>query len=278
MARILAVSSQVAFGNVGLSIIMPALQALGHEVIALPTVVLSNHPGHAHVAGEQTQPHVLHAMLDALDANGWLAGVDAVLTGYLPSVAHVAFAATAVDRVRGQSTARVPYLCDPVFGDDPKGLYLDATVAAAIFADLIPRCTHATPNRFELSTLASLASGHAVDVREVAQVSAHAMAGCVTFATSVPSDRPGEIMNVVSHKGRCAIARVTLRPHGPHGTGDLFSAMVLAAVLDGASDVEALALATSGVDQTLAASAGRTELSLADLPTRAMPTPPWPTT
>ena len=132
MARILAISSQVARGTVGLSIIVPALHALGHEVIALPTVILSNHPGHAHSAGQPVAPHTLHKMLDALKANGWLTGINAVLTGYLPSIEHVAFAATAIKSAHAANPRkRVMVLCDPVLGDDPKGLYIDARAAAA---------------------------------------------------------------------------------------------------------------------------------------------------
>ena len=87
---------QVASGHVGLSAIGPALQALGHDVIALPTTILSNHPGHAKVAGSHVDPQLLHEILAALDGNGWLAGMTAVLTGYLPSREHVAFACAAM--------------------------------------------------------------------------------------------------------------------------------------------------------------------------------------
>jgi pyridoxine kinase len=52
--------------------------------------VLSSHPGHGRSAGERIAPAIIEEMVDALDANGWLAGVDAVLTGYLPTAGHVA--------------------------------------------------------------------------------------------------------------------------------------------------------------------------------------------
>ena len=45
MARILAISSHVVRGNVGLAATVPALQSLGHEVWALPTVLLASRPG-----------------------------------------------------------------------------------------------------------------------------------------------------------------------------------------------------------------------------------------
>ena len=65
MARVLAISSYVAFGSVGLAAIVPALHWLGHEVIALPTVVLSNHPGYPRFAGEAIPAAQIGAMLDA---------------------------------------------------------------------------------------------------------------------------------------------------------------------------------------------------------------------
>ena len=72
MARVLALSSHVAFGSVGLAAMVPALHWLGHEVIVMPTVVLSNHPGYARFAGEPIPATQIAAMLDALEANGWL--------------------------------------------------------------------------------------------------------------------------------------------------------------------------------------------------------------
>lgn len=277
MARILAISSQVARGSVGLSIIVPALQSLGHEVIALPTVVLSNHPGHPHVAGTRIEPTVLHKMLDALEANGWLAGVDGILTGYLPSVEHVAFAAEAVRRVKAVSHDYVVYLCDPVLGDDPKGLYIDRAAAEAIRDQLIPLCVLTTPNRFEASFLKGM------NIRSASDIRSELFAWPVTaLVTSVPTTRRHETLNVMSASRKTAddapvlLTRVPLRPNAPHGTGDLFSALALSAVFAGRGGQHALAFATAGVDATLAASAGHDQLLVSALPTRANPAKPWP--
>lgn len=115
MGRVLAISSQVAHGHVGLSAIVPALHALGHETIALPTVLLSHHPGHGGAVGEQVAPALLRRMIDALGEKGWLAQADAVMTGYLPSVDHVAFAVAAIERVKALKHG-VRVLVDPVLG------------------------------------------------------------------------------------------------------------------------------------------------------------------
>lgn len=274
MACILAISSQVARGNVGLSIIVPALQALGHEVMALPTVILSNHPGHSQVAGTQIAPAVLHKMLDALAANGWLDGVDAVLTGYLPTAEHVAFAASCVTRIKtARGVHRVTYLCDPVLGDDPTGLYIGQAAADAIRDQLIPIADIATPNRFELSYLNS--KDVQIDVRSAAQALTHHLAYPATFSTSIPSDMPGETLNVLYDFGQQSLTRVAVRPDAPHGTGDLFSALLLSAWLEaclrlsGGEPInignEALAFATAGVDAVLAASSGGGELAIPPL-------------
>lgn len=152
MARVLALSSHVGFGTVGLSVTVPALKALGHEVVALPTIVLSNHPGYPHTAGDKIPAVHLEKMLEALDANGWLRDTAAVFTGYLPTPSHVVAACSAIRLVRaGNASARI--VCDPIFGDDPEGLYLDGATAAAMRQHLLPICDLATPNRFELAWL-----------------------------------------------------------------------------------------------------------------------------
>ena len=119
----------------------------------MPTVLLSNHPARwplprrAHLARQLGQ-------IGCLDANGWLEP-RAVLTGDLPATEHVTAAKAALARVRAENPAGL-YLCDPVFGDEPDGLYLDEATADAIGQHLIPLCDVATPNLFELEWLADV--------------------------------------------------------------------------------------------------------------------------
>lgn len=265
MARILAISSQVARGHVGLSAIVPALQALGHEVIALPTVLLSNHPGHAHAAGERVAPALLGRMLDALEANGWLRGIDALITGYLPSVEHVAFAQEAVERVRRQSPVR--YVCDPVLGDDPKGLYIGRDAAEAIRAHLVPRALFVTPNRFELSFIGGIDVRSPEDaLRAIRKGGLHHF----VLAKSLPGTSPNELVNLIAFEGvECYRAIVPRRLGVPNGTGDLMSALVAICRDD-------LGRITAVLDQVIGASAGRDELELRALPRDLAAVERWP--
>jgi pyridoxine kinase len=259
MARVLVISSQVARGHVGLAAIVPALQALGHEVIALPTVLLSNHPGHGTMAGEHVAPALLRRMLDALDANGWLGEIDAVMTGYLPSVEHVRVAAEAIERVKARTaTARV--LVDPVLGDDGKGLYIDGGVPAAMRDGLVWLADVVTPNAFELQWLTGKAAG---SVSEAVMAAAR-LPGALVLATSVAAGANALSTVLVPKDGDAVACCVPRRSGVPNGTGDFLAALYLGHELrlGVAHASEALALAVAGVDAVVAASLGCDELQL----------------
>lgn len=270
MARVLALSSHVAFGSVGLAAIVPALQSLGHEVIAVPTVVLSNHPGYGPFSGERISAAMLGQMMDSLDANGWLESIDAVLTGYLPATEHVAAAKAAVARVRAENPAAL-YVCDPVFGDEPGGLYLDEATADAIGQHLIPLCDVATPNLFELEWLADV---EASDL-DSAFGAARLLDAPRVLATSVPA--PDEqLATLLVHADAAHASFVPRRSAAPHGTGDMIAALYLGHVLNGAVPESSLGRAAGAVEACIAASQGREELALADKAWRVAQ--PLPTT
>jgi len=271
MARVLAISSYVAFGSVGLAAIVPALHWLGHEVIALPTVVLSNHPGYPRFAGETIPAAQIGAMLDAMEANGWLADTAAVISGYLPSPAHAAGARSAVERVR-RANPDALYVCDPVFGDEPEGLYLSEATASAIRDELLPLASLATPNRFELAWLAGLPVGDPPAARQAAW----ALGVPSVLATSIPAS-DNRLANVLVQNDEAVACYVQRREKAPHGTGDLLAAMYLGRRLYGESPSKALSAAASAVDASVGAGLGREELPLAAMDAlwasaRALPT------
>lgn len=233
--QILAISSQVAFGRVGLSAISPTLHMLGQGAIALPSILLSNHPGHPAVAGAPVSPEQLRKMLAAVEANGWLRAVRTVLTGYLPSAEHVAVAAEAVDLARAQATPPPRVIVDPVMGDDPKGLYLPVPAAEALRETLAPRADILTPNFFELRFLAATAGegaapGGLSDLSEAARI-AEALRrrydAAEVIVTSAPAG-PGRLGNVSARPGAVQTAVVDAAPGAPNGTGDVFSALIAA--------------------------------------------------
>jgi pyridoxine kinase len=250
MPVVLAISSQVASGHVGLAAILPALQRLGHEVIALPTVLLSNHPGHAAVAGCPVDAEALMGMLAALEANGRLAAIDAVLTGYLPSPDHVRMAAETVVALRVRRPDLL-FVCDPVLGDDPKGLYIDRDAAEALRDELVPMADVITPNRFEWAWLGERRATAAPAIVTSAE----------TTSTAVRS--------VLLAGDEAHAADVPFRTPVPNGTGDLLAALVTGHLAAGAGLVDAFARAVAGVHEVLTASIGADELRLVSTLDRA---------
>jgi pyridoxine kinase len=257
MANVIAVSSFVARGTVGLRAILPALGRLGHETIACPTTLLSNHLGHARAAGSAVAPETLSAMIEAIEGNGWLGGVDAVLTGYLPSAAHVEIVETLITRLRAlRPDATV--ICDPVLGDHPGGLYVPRDVAEAVRERLLPLATHVKPNRFELAFL----SGRPVETVADVVSAARALPAPVVLASSIPlgEERLANIVVTRDEVSHCAVAR---EADVAHGTGDLLAALFAAHVLHGEGSFASAAFAAGGVARAIALSRGSDELQLA---------------
>lgn len=240
--RILILSSWVGHGHVGLCAAVPVLQALGHSVTQLPTIILSNHPGWPQVAGAPVPVGQLEAMQEALDRNGWLAGVDAVLTGYLPTPEHVEFAA---NLLTGLPSCRA--VVDPILGDDPKGLYVPLAVAEALRDKVLPLAQVLTPNAFELGWL----TGQPCGTLEQAKAAASLLAekGAEVFVTSPPLG-PDETGLMHVHGGELSLWRQRRLLGVPHGVGDALSALLASGLVadQALGHLDALVGASLGAD------------------------------
>ena len=263
---VIAISSHVARGTVGLRAIVPTLEGLGRPVWSVPTLSLPWHPGHAFRRGETArvvpEPEVFARFLDDLAEAPWLSEVGAVLTGYMATPAHVEAAAALVARVR----ERVPdalYVCDPVMGDAPPGeaggLYVPGALAEAIRDRLLPLADVATPNRFELRWL----TGRDAPFETAGEVAAAArnLGPRRTLVTSAPAAMRGALGNVLAGE-RVWMAEHRALPHAPNGTGDLTAALLTHHLLTGASEREALEMTAAATFEAVARSQGSDELRL----------------
>lgn len=258
MARVLAISSFVAYGHVGLSAIVPTLQRLGHEVVSVPTVILSNHYGYDEVGGFPVDAARLVPILNTLRTNEWLSEADAVITGYMKDQNQVSLVARCIADIVEDNPDLI-YLCDPVIGDDPHGLYVDTDVATAVRDKLFPLADIVTPNRYELTWL----TGEPVTNAGDADAAAEALDAELVVATSIPGGE-GRLATVISDADSAAHVSSPHYDGVPHGTGDLFSALFLGHLLNGCDDGEALGLAAAGTDVVIRASLGAEELRLVD--------------
>jgi len=258
MGRVLAISSQVARGHVGLAATVPALQSLGHEVWALPTVVLASRPGLGRAVKYPLPAPDLAAMLAALQADGCWAALDAVFAGYFPTPQAVVAAAQAIRRAK-QTKAEIVVCVDPVLGDADR-LYVAPETAVALRDELLPLATLATPNLFELAWLTGRAPGSLTDVPEAAR--RLRVNTVVVTSAGTTHDTISTILVTADASSAWATPR---RAGIPNGAGDLFAGLLLGRILNGEPAVVALANGLSDLDRVLAASEHRSVLQLAPL-------------
>ena len=257
MARkVLSISSQVAFGPVGNSACVPAMEALGVTVYPLPTVVLSHHPGHGRPAGLRIPAPDLSAMIGSLEALGVLRDLSAVLTGYFVANDQIFGVARAIRRLKDIDPALI-YLCDPVIGSEVAGLYVPLPVAEAIKSFLLPLADIATPNRFELEWL----SGMKFEGTGAIEQARQALGLKSLLAKSIETTN-GRLQTILSGELGTQIVESMHRKDVPHGTGDLLAGLFLGHLLEEKSGPLALRKSLALLERIIECSAGSAALDL----------------
>jgi len=264
--KIVSLQSAVAYGHVGNSAALLPLQRLGHEVWPVDTVQFSNHPGYGGFQGMRLPAAHLIRMIDGLAAVGALETCDGLLTGYLGEAGTVEAAVLAAGLIRSKRPEAL-YLCDPVMGDAPHGLYVDPDLPEAFQTRLLPLADIVTPNRFELERLTHRVVGTVAD----AAAAARSLLGGpdrpgprLVLATGLDDGQEMIVLAVTAD--RVWQVRTPLLPVSPEpsGTGDVLAALLFGRLLSGHDIPAALDLAISGLfavlEQTVALQ--RRELAL----------------
>lgn len=232
---VFVISSYVVSGQVGLKAMMPALRALNIEAVSLPTIILSAHPAaftaHDPPVSSLQSPEQMLATADWLMAVGALDDCVGVITGYLPSPAHIEAAGEIVRRMRAKNDT-LYYCCDPICGDDG-ALYLPQENVTALRDTLLPLADLTTPNLFELGVLSGDKALQEETLEEDADIiaAAKALSPPHVVVTSAPAPQ-GRIasLSVGAQTLRCETARA---PRAPHGMGDCFAALYVGLHLQG---------------------------------------------
>ena len=258
MGRVLAISSHVARGHVGLAATVPALVRLGHEVWALPTVMLASRPGLGTLVKIPVPSPDLAAMLAGLEADGCWAGLNAVFTGYFPSPQSVTAAAAAITRVK-QATPGVLVCVDPILGDADR-LYVASETAAAIRDELLGLATVTTPNLFELGWLTGQPPGSIQDLPAAAR-----RLDVATVVVTSASVTEHAVTTALVTAGASTARTLPRRAAIPNGAGDLFAGLLLGRMLNGETVPDAFANGLSDLDAVLQASEHKTVLDLSAL-------------
>lgn len=256
---VIVISSHVVRGSVGNRAAVFALETLGHQVWALPTIVLPWHPGHGRSTRLTFAEADFEAAINDLIRAPWIGEVKAVLSGYFGNAAQARSVAKLVASLR-EKNPELLYVCDPVMGD-LGGLYVPEATAEAIRDHLIPLASLATPNRYELAWL----SGAALDDNSAVMEAALALGPSRMLVTSAVPMMTGSTGNLYLSGKHALLAEHRVVENPPNGLGDLLAALFLSRLLSGMEDEKALQLATASVFEVLARAVkrGSSELMLA---------------
>ena len=250
-----AIHDLSSFGRCALSVVMPALSAMGIQVVPIPTALLSTHTGgftdmYFKDLTDSIDPIIKHFSDLGLK-------FDAIYTGFLGSVDQIDLVSKFIRRFSNEDTV---VLVDPVMGDDGE-LYSTYTLQMrdrmyelCELADII------TPNLTEASFLAGAKYMDTGELSEMSsQVYVSKLVGklylpkktkIVVTGVSHSSDRLGTygILGGDVYDGNIGYMYSVKRVDKSYpGTGDLFASVLLGSILCGKTLDEAMRFASDHI-------------------------------
>lgn len=236
---VLALSSEVGVGAVGLTISRPVFAFNQIHAICLPTVILPSRPDLGTVEPHIIPSDTLRLQLKALSSDGWDKRYNGVMTGYFSDVSQVEVIAAQFMSLRVANPEAI-LLVDPVLGDFDTGLYVSEEVATAVRDLLVPLADVITPNLFEYSWLC----GHELCEQEdipLDELLSHAtdLAPPNIIVTSAKIEQPSEhnsqalIKTAYLSQGEMELFSGRFVRDMPKGTGDIFASHLLSRLVLG---------------------------------------------
>ena len=262
---ILSIQSNVAWGYVGNSAAVFALQRLGFDVLQVHTVLFSNHTGYGQFRGQILSAEHIRDILAGLRERGVLHKVGAVLSGYLGNADTGAAILDAVNDIR-HANPGLRYLCDPVMGDVGRGLFVNPAIPGFLRDQAIPFANIITPNQFEFELLTGAKLGSIAEAVTVARQLRGRGPDTIIITSLATPDIPADQLGTLAVNGQGAwlvsTPKIDLHPL-PNGMGDVFAATLLGRMMEGQALPQALELATATLYSLVkATTAGSRDLPL----------------
>ncbi|AQZ18223.1 BUD17 (YNR027W) [Zygosaccharomyces parabailii] len=153
--NVLSIQSHVVHGYVGNKAATFPLQYRGWNVDALNTVQFSNHPGYGYFTGfrynaEHLQNILSEGLIKCLGIH-----YDAILMGYLPGLDSLLLLGESIGRLCS-TDPHLRWVLDPVLGDNGRLYVPEENVA--VYQDILRnnKVHVVTPNQFEMETLTGI--------------------------------------------------------------------------------------------------------------------------
>ena len=253
--KILTIQDISCVGQCSLTVALPILSAAGHETCILPSAVLSTH-----TAGFSN--YTFRDLTDDIPAikSHWLSEkitFDAFYTGYLGSTKQIAFVKDILfGNLRNADTKTI---VDPAMADNGKlypgfdNEFVEAMKSLAFSADII------LPNITEACMLTGYEYRETYDEKYIdglLEKLAQAGAKCVVLTgVGFTSDKTGVIVFENGTKQYYEHERIS---KGCHGTGDVYAASFVGALLNGKTKYESAKIAADFTLKTIKNTIGDT--------------------
>ena len=245
--NLLSIQSHVAYGHVGNSAAVFALQRLGCEMWPVHTVQFSNHPGYGAFRGSMFDAAHIGEVVRGIAERGALTKCHGVLSGYL-GAADVGAAILDAVALTKAANPQARYCCDPVIGDVGPGEYVRAGIADFLRDRALPAADVITPNQFELERLSGQGSGTRAAALAAAEALRARGPGAVLVTSLHTAETPADAVDVLAcdARGRFLI-RTPLLPATVNGAGDAAAGLFFFHYLRTGDLADALARTVSSI-------------------------------
>ncbi len=237
--KILTIQDISCVGQCSLTVALPILSAAGQETCILPSAVLSTHTAGFTGYTVRDLTEDIPAITDHWEKEN--IKFDAVYTGYLGSTEQIAYVR---DIIRRLSAPGALAIVDPAMADNGKlypafdGAYVEAMKELAFSADII------LPNITEACFLTGMDYREQYDEAYIAELLDRlTAAGARTVILTGVGYRPGRTGVLVQEGGARRYYEHRRIEKGSHGTGDVYAAAFVGALLNGKDAYEAAAVA-----------------------------------
>ena len=247
--RVLTVEDISCFGKCSTTVALPILSAMGHETVILPTAVLSTHTGGFTGYTVRDLTDDIRPISEHWKKTG--IGFDCIYTGYLCKGRQVSLVSEMIDRVSDENTLLV---VDPAMADNGKFYWGFDADHAADMMKLSKKSAIATPNVTEACFM--LGEEYPENGYDRAYIDGLierlVKAGCRSLVlTSVHCGGKYGVVGYDADENR-VFSYFHERIDAPiHGTGDVFTSVMVGYVLSGKPLEESARLAADYVRETV---------------------------
>jgi pyridoxine kinase len=249
MKRIVTIQDISCVGKCSLTVALPIISAMGVETAILPTAVLSTHTMFSGFTCKDMTDQILPI------AEHWKKeefAFDAIYTGYLGSFEQIEIVSKLFDEFKTDSNL---IIVDPVMADNGKLYPAFDEAYAKENAKLCGKADLIVPNLTEASFLTGMPYQTKYDRKYITDLlDALAQLGPKYVALTGVSFEEGKIgvMGLNTVTGESFEYYTEHVPVSYHGTGDIFSSVVVGALTRGKSLPEAFRIACDYTKETIA--------------------------